>query len=277
MALYEGVIRGAIGTHHQRQPCHALATNDANLSLPAIAVTYGYDRHQAVLDEVNRANSLIGRLQALVHCELHRLQIRRQQIIVGGTQAGQQAIFAGARRTMTQDSLPVIAGSNVPFRTNQDYLGLRAVSYKVGHSRGPGTMGQTGMHGFLHIVTDTERVVDPDGQQFESLRSAVGEARQCACDLMAEELRQGRPLPLNWRVQVVDDEGCVLATLNFGEIIFGGQTPTKILSGPAVDPDLVERAKAIFFKAQRTQSELRNGLLLLCDNVRVLSKLTGSF
>lgn len=154
---------------------------------------------------------------------------------------------------------------------------MRAVSYKVGHSRGAGTMGQTGMHGYLHIVTDTERVVDPDGQQFESLPSAVGEARQCARDLMAEELRQGRPLPLNWRVQVVDDEGCVLATLNFGEIIFGGQTPTNFLSGPAVDPDLVERAKAIFFKAQRTQSELRNGLLVLRDNVRVLSKLTGSF
>lgn len=138
-------------------------------------------------------------------------------------------------------------------------------------------MGKTGVHGYLHIVTDTERVVDPDGQAFESLPSAVGEARQCARDLMAEELRQGRPLPLNWRVQVVDDEGCVLATLNFGEIIFGSQTPTQFLAGPAVDPALVERAKAIFFKTQRAQSELRNGLLVLRDNVRVLSKLTGSF
>jgi len=61
------------------------------------------------------------------------------------------------------------------------------------------------MHRYLHIVTDIERLVDPDGQCFDTLASAVEEARQCARDLMAEELRQGRPLPLNWRVQVADE------------------------------------------------------------------------
>jgi len=131
------------------------------------------------------------------------------------------------------------------------------------------------MHVYIHIVTDTERVVDPDGQQFESLATAVGEACQCARDLMAEEVRQGRPLPLNWRVQVADHEGCILATLKFGVILFGTQTPTQ--SGPALDRDLVERAKSIFFKAQRAQGELRNGLLALRDNVRTLSKLTATF
>jgi len=138
-------------------------------------------------------------------------------------------------------------------------------------------MGQTDMRGYIHIVTDTERVVDPDGQQFESLASAVGEARQCARDLMAEEVRQGRPLPLNWRVQVADQEGCILATLKFAVILFGSETPTHPLSGSALDRDLVERAKSIFFKAQRTQGELQNGLLLLRDNVRTLSKLTATF
>jgi hypothetical protein len=132
------------------------------------------------------------------------------------------------------------------------------------------------MHSYLHIITDTERVADPDGQQFESLVSAIDEARQCARDLMAEQLRQGRPLPLNWRVQVADEEGCILATLKFSEIVFGTQTSTPSWSGAVLDRDLVERAKTIFFKAQRAQGELRNGLLALRDNVRALSKLTGS-
>jgi hypothetical protein len=36
------------------------------------------------------------------------------------------------------------------------------------------------MHSDLHIVTDTERIVDPDGREFESLAFAVGEAHRCA-------------------------------------------------------------------------------------------------
>ena len=132
------------------------------------------------------------------------------------------------------------------------------------------------MHSYLHIITDTERVVDPDGQQFDSLTSAIDEARQCARDLMAEQLRQGRPLPLNWRVQVADEEGCILATLKFSEIVFGTQTRMQSWSGSVLDRDLIERAKTIFFKAQRAQGELRTGLLVLRDNVRALSKLTGA-
>ena len=133
------------------------------------------------------------------------------------------------------------------------------------------------MHRYLHIVTDIERLVDPDGQCFDTLASAVEEARQCARDLMAEELLQGRPLPLNWRVQVADEEGCILATFRFADIVFGTQAPVPFMVAAASDPNLVERAKVLFFKAQRTQGELRDGLLALRDNVRQLSKLTGHF
>lgn len=101
------------------------------------------------------------------------------------------------------------------------------------------------MHRYLHIVTDIERLVDPDGQCFDTLASAIEEARQCGRDLMAEELRQGRPLPLNWRVQVADEEGCILATFRFADIVFGSQAPVPFMVAAASDPNLVERAKVL--------------------------------
>ena len=45
------------------------------------------------------------------------------------------------------------------------------------------------MRYFIHIVTDLERLVDPDGAEFPDLATARAEARQSARDLMAEDLR----------------------------------------------------------------------------------------
>jgi len=87
------------------------------------------------------------------------------------------------------------------------------------------------------------------------LAFAVTEARQYARDLVAEELRQRPATPLNWRVQVADDEGCIPATLKFAEIVFGTHSSEQSLCA-VLDPALVERAKSIF-KAQRVQGELR--------------------
>jgi hypothetical protein len=132
------------------------------------------------------------------------------------------------------------------------------------------------MHRYLHIVTDTERIVDPEGQEFDDLPSAIEEARQCARDLMAEELRRARPLPLGWRVQVADGAGSIHASFNFAEIVFGAGLPLVPASPPVFDPDLVNRAKATFFKARQSQIELKDGLQALWNNVRALSKLSAS-
>jgi hypothetical protein len=131
------------------------------------------------------------------------------------------------------------------------------------------------MHRYLHIVTDTERIVDPEGQEFDDLPSAIGEARQCARDLMAEELRRGRPLPLGWRVQVADGAGTIHAAFKFAEIVFGAGSAVPAVH-PVLDPDLMNRAKATFFKARKNQIEMKDGLKALWDNVRVLSKLNSS-
>jgi len=132
------------------------------------------------------------------------------------------------------------------------------------------------MHRYLHIVTETERILDPEGQEFDDLPSAISEACQCARDLMAEELRKGRPLLLGWRVQVADATGTIYATFKFAEIVFGADWPVVPAISPVLDPDLVNRAKVTFFKARQSQIELKDGLHALWDNVRALSKLNAS-
>ena len=52
-------------------------------------------------------------------------------------------------------------------------------------------------------------------------------------------------------MQVANDEGCILATLKYAEIVFGAHSSEQSLCA-VLDPALVERAKAIF-KAQRVQ------------------------
>src|SRR5262247_3604182 len=76
------------------------------------------------------------------------------------------------------------------------------------------------MRYFIHIVTEKERLVDHDGGEFTDLSSARVEASQSARDLMAEELRCGRPVPFSWQVQVADTDGNVLLTLPFARLVF---------------------------------------------------------
>jgi hypothetical protein len=76
------------------------------------------------------------------------------------------------------------------------------------------------MRYFIPIVTDQERLVDPNGGLFADLDSARAEASQSARHRMAEELRCGRPVPFACRAQVADDDGNILPTLPFALLVF---------------------------------------------------------
>jgi hypothetical protein len=149
---------------------------------------------------------------------------------------------------------------------------MRTISYQDGYlTIDNRQLGYMRKH--LHVLTDVERIVDPDGQLFGSLADAVAEASQCARDLMAEELRQGRPIPLSWRVQIASHNGVIEATLKFADIAVGATVSAHPGRVPvSVDPDLADRA--VFFKARRVQSELSEGLRTLSENVRTLSAIT---
>jgi hypothetical protein len=130
------------------------------------------------------------------------------------------------------------------------------------------------MHQYLHIVTDTERIIDPDGQEFGDLEMAKQEAVQSARDLMAEELRNGRPIPLNWRVQIAEADGTIRATIKFAELVFG-EGVSMPTARRTRDPDLIARAKATMHKADQGQKQIQQGLEQLRRHVQTLSQLSA--
>jgi len=136
------------------------------------------------------------------------------------------------------------------------------------------------MRYFIHVITDKERIIDPDGGEFTDLQSARAEASQSARDLMAEELRCGRPVPFAWQVQVADDDGNVLLTLPFARLVFTEAIAAQLRTTRATSPEahlaLIERAKATFARARSTNAEIRDGLIELRNQVRRLAQYTSA-
>jgi hypothetical protein len=75
------------------------------------------------------------------------------------------------------------------------------------------------MRCFIHIVTDTEFIRDPDGEDFADRRVAERETALVACDLMAEELRKGNRLPHRWKVLLALPDDTILMSLPFSQLI----------------------------------------------------------
>jgi len=125
---------------------------------------------------------------------------------------------------------------------------------------------------FIHVITGNERIRDPEGAVFASLATAREEACQSARDLMADELRAGRPLPLTWRVQIADAEECVLLTINFRSLVM--EAGKDVQAAPSLQPELalLERARETFARARKSHAEIRFGLSELRDHVRRLSE-----
>jgi len=137
------------------------------------------------------------------------------------------------------------------------------------------------MRYFIHIVTDAERLIDPGGAEFLDLESARTEACQSARDLMAEELRGGRPVPLGWRIQVADEDGSILFTLPFARLVFTDDVADAVIRSsrrlePEYDLMLIERAMATFARARQSHAEIRTGLTELRNQVRQLAQLRSA-
>ena len=76
------------------------------------------------------------------------------------------------------------------------------------------------MRFFLNVRNPTGDVtIDPDGQEFETLREAEAEARATARDLMADALRSALPVGLDRVVEVVDETGEIVASVGFEKAI----------------------------------------------------------
>jgi Domain of unknown function (DUF6894) len=133
------------------------------------------------------------------------------------------------------------------------------------------------MRYFIHILTDSARIVDPEGSEFSSLEAARLEATQSARDLMAGELMAGRIVPLAWRLQISDKYETIFLTIPFSTLVFADGHPYTYAPGPHVagvgEPDAIELIKATILSAQKSRTEIREGLDQLWAQLRTLAKM----
>src|SRR5262245_35941923 len=135
------------------------------------------------------------------------------------------------------------------------------------------------MHYFFHLITEAERIVDPDGAEFLSLEAARLEANQTARDLMAGELIAGRTVPFGWRMQIADKDGTIILTIPFAALVVGPGGPRGSGSAfaPVTDACVIERAKATMLRAQKSRVEIKEGLSHLWAQLRTLAKMNAAF
>ncbi|WP_436828021.1 DUF6894 family protein [Sphingomonas sp. DT-207] len=61
--------------------------------------------------------------------------------------------------------------------------------------------------------------IDEEGLEYPDLSAAKAAAIESARELMAEQIRKGRPVDLNHRIEVATPDGEVIATIPFRELI----------------------------------------------------------
>jgi hypothetical protein len=136
------------------------------------------------------------------------------------------------------------------------------------------------MRYYFHIMKDQERLRDPDGEEFASLACAREEAAQCARDLIAEELRCGRAVPAQWRIQIAHDDETILDTVSFASILNGEEIQRSRLRPRFISKhhhELMARALATSNRARTSHAEITRHLTGLRDNLRSLAELNRAF
>ncbi len=71
---------------------------------------------------------------------------------------------------------------------------------------------------FLNLLEDGTRIDDPDGHELPALVSARAEAIRSAREIMAEDLRAGRPLH-HGQIEICNNAGEVLEVVRFPDVL----------------------------------------------------------
>src|SRR5262249_9599555 len=131
------------------------------------------------------------------------------------------------------------------------------------------------MRYYFHIIKNRERLRDPDGEEFPSLDCAE-EATQCARELIAEELRCGRAVPAQWRIQIARSDETILDTVPFAPILWGEEIqeyrPRSRFTSKH-HHELLTRALATADRARASHAEITH----LIEGLRTLAELNPAF
>jgi len=128
---------------------------------------------------------------------------------------------------------------------------------------------------FIHILTDIERIIDPEGQECADLETARAEACRSGRELMAQELLAGRPPPVAWRVQIADAEGTILDTISFSALAFGNVTlGTPLASGNT--RQLIDDVRDTIRRGRNRRAGIRASIAEAQDQLRTLARLNDA-
>jgi hypothetical protein len=72
---------------------------------------------------------------------------------------------------------------------------------------------------FLDVVTGENRLEDPDGGEHADVGLAQAEARLAIRDLVANDIREGRRLGLERRIDIRDEQGEIVACVEFADAV----------------------------------------------------------
>lgn len=102
-----------------------------------------------------------------------------------------------------------------------------------------------------------------EGAEFPDLASAETEAAQSARDLIVDELRRGKPVPVRWQAEIALEDGTVVSAIPFAALAY--RQDEIDLSGDRAHPLILfhalaaqfARAQAIAKQAQRITEEIK--------------------
>jgi hypothetical protein len=72
---------------------------------------------------------------------------------------------------------------------------------------------------FLDVITGNGRLEDPDGSNLESVDLAQAQARLAIRELVANDIREGRQLGLDRRIDIRDQHGQIIASVAFSDAV----------------------------------------------------------
>jgi hypothetical protein len=137
------------------------------------------------------------------------------------------------------------------------------ISHQLGPLPKPASQAHIGrMRYFFHIDTGTGLIRDHEGGDYESLTEAAEEGKQSARDIIVEELRQGRPLPLEWLILITPDHGPSI-TVPFASL---APNPGEKLTFPQA----VARTSRQYERVRESNREIRETVDRIREAIRAL-------
>jgi len=118
---------------------------------------------------------------------------------------------------------------------------------------------------FFDILMGLQRLADAEGAEFDNIEAARAEARTIASDIIIEEIRRGGNVRADWRIDVRDVAGTILAQVLFYEVVFepiaNSYTATSLrrhLLGDTFPIPSYHRSMATVAEARAIAANVRN-------------------